>query len=292
MTKNYELWTRNYELLEQIGESRASRVFRAIHKPTSKILAIKVIPMQGEEKTGTRQYPEVQFHCPLDHKNILKCHDFFTDGKHGYLVTEYIDGFNLRQCIERHPVQITDENAWFNHSMDTARKICEGHIYLHEQKIVHGQIKPENILVSRELVGPYLMVYKEVKIADFALAGLAKGLFHPSSHVRGGDPKYMAPEQISKKRATFRSDVFSLGVTLYELFTGRHPWNGEAGRKELLTRMLSPKFRPAPPSHTVAALPVFLDTALMKMLEKEERKRHSTMAEVWLDLSKAGALRI
>jgi len=102
----------------------------------------------------------------------------------------------------------------------------------------------------------------------------------------------MAPEQITKKKATHRSDIFSLGVTLYELFTGRHPWSGAAGRKELLAKMLSPKHRPVPPSQLVASLPRQLDTVIMEMLEKEEKNRPSTMTEVWLGLGNVETFRI
>ncbi|RJP71200.1 MAG: serine/threonine protein kinase [Candidatus Abyssobacteria bacterium SURF_17] len=286
--------TRDYELCEQIGESHSSKVYRAIHKPTSKVVAIKVIPPKSLEKLGGSRgrYEEPEFHCPLKHKNILQCYDFFTDGERGYLVTEYVNGFNLRHCIEESAKSFPDAHIRINHLMDTAQRICEGLIYLHDQKIVHGQIKPENILVSGDTVGPFFPVHREVKISDFALAGLVKGFLHPAARVKGGDIRYMSPEQMIKKRTTFRSDIFSLGVTLYELFTGHSPWDGRSGKSDLLARALSPKFRPPLPSNLIASLPGQLDSVIMKMVEKNERHRPANMVEVWLALGKLGALKI
>ena len=284
---------RNYQLCEEIGKGRASRIYRAIHKPTSKIVAVKVIPQKIlSKKNGKKRWSSgSEFHCPLKHDNVLQCYDFFVDDGYGYLVMEYLDGFNLRQCIQECPIGLSDENERFNHIMNTAMKICEGLIYSHDQKIVHGQIKPENILVSREVVG-FSRAHLQVKISDFTVAGLVKGFFRASAHVKGGTLRYMAPEQITKKRSTFRSDIFSLGVTLYELFTCHYPWNGNAGRKELLAKLLSSKYRPVPPSQQMPSLPRQLDKIIMAMLEKEEKNRPATMVEIWLGLSKVETLRI
>jgi len=284
---------KNYQLCEEIGKGRASRIYRAIHKPTSKIVAVKVIPQKILSKENGKKHwsSGSEFHCPLKHDNILQCYDFFVDAGYGYLVMEYLDGFNLRQCIQECPLGLSDENERFNHIMNTALKVCEGLIYLHDQKIVHGQIKPENILVSREVIG-FSRAHLQVKISDFTMAGMVKGFFRASAHVKGGTLRYMAPEQITKKRATFRSDIFSLGVTFYELFTGHYPWNGNAGRKELLAKLLSSKYRPVPPSQLIPSLPRQLDKIIMAMLEKEEKNRLSTMVEVWLGLSNVETLRI
>ena len=124
------------------------------------------------------------------------------------------------------------------------------------------------------------------------MAGLMKGFFRSSVNVKGGTLRYMAPEQTTRKKATHRSDIFSLGITLYELFTGRYPWNGSAGQKDLLAKILSPRHRPVPPSQLNASLPKQIDTVIMGMLEKEEKDRSSTMVEVWLGLSNMEAPRI
>ena len=284
---------RDYQLCEEIGKGRAGKVYRAIHRPSSKTVAIKIFSpdVLAKKNSLTQWNSEARFHCPLKHDNIIRCYDFFVDGDQGYLVMEYVDGFNLRQCIDHCSDCLEDGKPRFSHLIDTALKICSGLIYLHEQNIVHGHIKPENILVSREVVGNS-QNHKQVKISDFGMAGLMKGIFRSSVHVKGGTLRYMAPEQITRKKATYQSDIFSLGVTLYELFTGRCPWSGTTGKKELLAKLLSPKHRPIPPSQLIASLPRQLDTVIMDMLEKEERKRSSAMVEVWLGLSNVETPRI
>lgn len=275
----------NFELCEEIGRSHTSRVYRAIHRSTSRVVAIKVIsPNVLSKKSGRVQWDsETKFHCLLKHDNVLQCYDFFIEADHGYLVMEYVNGFNLRECIRGHPGCTLDQSERFNHLIDTAEQICKGLMYLHDQEIIHGHIKPENVLVSQEVAGSF-QTHKQVKVSDFALSGRLKGFFRPSTAVRGGTLGYMSPEQIRTKRATFRSDIFSLGVTLYELFTGHSPWGKQSGKKGLLTHMLSPKYHPPLPSRLVRSLPKQLDTVIMKMLEKDEKNRHSTVAEIWVAL--------
>lgn len=284
---------RDYQLCEKIGKGGTGEVYRAIHKPSSKTVALKIFsPDVLTRKNSLTQWnSEAKFHCPLKHDNIIRCYDFFVDDDQGYLVMEHVDGCNLRQCIEHCSDCLEGGEPQFSHLMDTALKICQGLIYLHDHHIVHGHIKPENILVSREVVGPS-KTHKQVKISDFGKAGLMKGFFRSSVYVKGGTLKYMAPEQISRKRATVRSDIFSLGITLYELFTSRYPWNGSAGQKELLAKLLSPKHRPVPPSQLIPSLPRQLSTVIMEMLEKEEKNRPSSMAEIWLGLRNVETLRI
>ena len=275
----------NFDLLEEIGRGRATSTRRAVYRPTSKVVAIKVFPPEVLAKKSGRALwdSEMKFHCPLQHENVLQCYDFFIEDDHGYLVMEYVEGFNLRKCIKSPSACVVDRGERFSHLVNTAEKISCGLQYLHDQKIIHGHIKPENVLVSKE-VGGVPRVHKQVKISDFALAGRLKGIFHPSSHVRGGTLNYMSPEQIEKKTATIQSDIFCLGITFYELFTGRSPWGKPSGKKQLLSRVLSPKYRPPAPSQLVESLPRRLDTLIMKMLEKDERDRHSTVAEVWTSL--------
>ena len=277
---------RDYELCEEIHKGHENLVYRAVHKPTSKAVVVKVIPNSISRHNADRwhNHSEPEFYCRLKHDSIVHFYDCFIENDHDYLVMEYVDGFNLRQCIGKQCVGLTEQNARFNHHMNTALRICKGLAYLHKQKIIHGHIKPENILVSREVNGPDRF-HNQVKIADFSMAGLVRGFFHPSPNIKGGTLRYMSPEQVKKKETTFRSDIFSLGVTLYELFTGRHPSERSASRKELLAKLLSTKNRPACPSELDSSLPRQLDQVIMKMLEKNQRKRMSTMAQAWLGLT-------
>lgn len=192
---------RNYEFHERLGAGHASRVHRAVHKPTSKIVAIRVTPYEYLKKEigPGHSYTEPKVYRHLKHENIVQFYDFFIEDDDSFLVTEYVDGYNLRQCIERHRGSLAEGRPCLAHLMDTALRICEGLIYLHNQKIVHGHIKPENILVSREVAEPF-ETHRQVNICDFALAGLVRGFFHPSAHLKGGSLEYMSPEQLKQKK--------------------------------------------------------------------------------------------
>ncbi len=284
---------KDYKIFEEIGRSHMSRIYRAIHQPTANVVALKVfLPDVLSGKRGWAQfYSEARFHCPLKHDNILRCQDFFVENGLGYLAMEYIDGFNLRHCIEEGLSSFSDERMRLSHMVDTALRISEGLIYLHAQKIFHGHINPENILVSREVCGS-AQTHMRVKLSDFTMAGPIKKIFRPSCYVKGGTPRYMAPEQISRRRTSLRSDIFSLGVIFYELFTGHYPWNTGGGRRDFLSKLLSPEHRPSSPSELMEYIPPRLDKLIMAMIEKKEKNRPSSMAEVWSSLSTSGAMRI
>jgi serine/threonine-protein kinase len=284
---------RDYIICEELGRGRTGRVYRALHKPTTSTVALKIFwPDVSAKWTGQkRRHMKARFHCPLRHENIVQCYDFFVAGDQCYLATEYVDGFNLRHCIDQAADCLTGRKPPFRHLLNTALKICRGMIYLHDQKIVHGHIKPEHILVSRDVVGPS-EDHTQVKIADFLMAGSIRGLFRSSVDMKGGTVRYMAPEQSIRKRATYQSDIFSLGITFYELFTGCHPWNGSAGPKELVAKILAPTHRPVPLSQAAPSLPRQLDGVVMRMLEKEEQDRPPNMVEVWLGLSNVESSRI
>jgi serine/threonine-protein kinase len=284
---------RGYRILEEIHKGGKSRVYRAVHLPDSGIVAFKTIPKEkAQRETGHKLFrSEQKFYFNLRHNNIVTLLDCFVYDDLYCFVMEYVDGYNLKHCIGRRCICSADHNSEINHHMDAALKICEGLVYLHSQKIVHGHIKPENILVSRNVTGPDKL-HEHVKINDFTMGGIVRGVLNHSIQTRRGSLLYLSPEQVSEKRTTFQSDIFSLGITFYELFSGHHPWGKSPTEKDLIAELLSPHAHPVPPSQLAPWLPRHIDQVIMKMLEKKEENRSSSMIEVWLGLSNIETIRI
>ena len=161
--------------------------------------------------------------------------------------------------------------------------ICHGLDFLHQNGVVHRDIKPENFLFSRDL--------KQVKICDFGLSKANTSWKTRFLKEAGGTKKYMSPEQLAKKNLDARSDIFSMGITMYELFTGRHPCDGKDG-KEIMRQLSSSSFKFAQPSTMNAEVPPILDKVILKALRRSPEKRYQSVTEMLLDMSRVAGTRI
>jgi serine/threonine protein kinase len=152
--------------------------------------------------------------------------------------------------------------------------VCKGLEYIHHQNIVHGDMKPENILISTSGV---------VKIADFGLSQ-TDALFRLLSRDKlRGTKRYMAPEQLTRKKVDVRTDIYSLGVSCFELFTGQSPYVGKTA-EEITKEIIDRRIKPTPPSRVKPGLNLYLDRILLKALEKNPTDRYQSMLELMLDL--------
>ena len=276
-----------YKVITPIGRGGMGTVYKAIDEKKDETVAIKILDprydMDKKRRKADYLGREVMIAAALDHKNINNIQSEIltvTDKEERQrrcLIMEYVDGHNLRK-------HINDLDLTIDQALDLCMEICRGLDFLHQHGIVHRDVKPENFLLSGD--------GKEVKIVDFGLSKDVRSWRMRLQVERGGTRKYMSPEQLGRKRLDARSDIFSLGLTMYELFTGKHPCPGP--EPEDIQRQIrgDRRFKFEPPSAHSRSIPRDLDRIIMKTLQRRMNKRYQSMSELLLDLSRIRRTRI
>ena len=246
-----------YEVIETLGIGATSRVDKARDTLIGRIVALKTF-LQGFGSRDLEQQflREAQIIGGLSHPNIVALYDVGTN-KDGapYLVMEYVEGKTLESVVDGKPLPLPRVAVWAG---DLATALGQAH----RATIVHGDVKPANILVTSE---------QKVKLGDFGLA-------HFSTQVSGrgdlmGTPAYLSPEQILHNVQDSRSDLFSLGIVLYQMSTGVRPFLGDSVSTVCAQIITS---QPPPPSHYNPSLPPAFDHLVMRCLSKNPADRYST----------------
>lgn len=262
-----------YRLTRMIRLGSTCQVWEAIRDDGEKRYALKVLrPEQRGNKVeiGFLKH-EYEIAKSLNHKNIIKVIEYQTDAETPFIVLELFSEINLKQALRRGPEPIAYKLS------SIIEQVCEGLYYFHSKGFVHCDIKPDNLLLSRDF---------EVKLIDFTISkkiksGLAK-LFGSGNKVEG-TRSYMSPEQIRGQNVDQRSDIYSMGCMLYELCVGKVPYTGSSPN-ELLSKHLSA----TPPSALVTndnITPEF-NNLIKKMLSKRQEDRQKNMWDVLKEVGK------
>jgi eukaryotic-like serine/threonine-protein kinase len=260
-----------YEIVAELGKGAMGVVYRANDPMLNRVLAIKTINTEEAGHEGMAEY-EARFYTEakaaggLNHPNIIIIYDIGKSGHLVYMAMEYIEGRELREMLG--PGQFLPVVQ----AVDIAAQVAEGLAYAHQHHVVHRDIKPANIMITPE---------GRAKIADFGIARMRSAETRTQTGVILGSPKYISPEQVVGKRADHRSDIFSLGVILYECLTGATPFNGE-GLSALMYQITN--HDPAPPSSANPQVPVMLDYIIAKVLAKAPEARYQSAADFANDL--------
>jgi serine/threonine-protein kinase len=275
-----------YDIVAPIGSGGMGIVYKAIDRERDQTVAIKVLERRFDldRKRRRRDYlgREVMIAASLNHPNIVRMSKeiIVQQDRNGHmrrcLLMEYIDGHNLRK-------HINDQDLSLKQVLDICKKLCTGLNFLHQRNIVHRDIKPENFLLTRDLLN--------VKIVDFGLSKVTTGWRSFWDKEGGGTRKYMSPEQLGKRSLDARSDIFSFGLTAYELLTGRHACTATEG-KEILWQLRSSRYRFEPPSKYNPKIPPTMDKIVLKALRRKADSRYQSVAEMLLDLERIGESRI
>ena len=260
-----------YEILEELGRGEMGVVYKAHDPLIDRFVAIKTIDLQklGEKEKDeykTRFYQEAKAAGRLNHPNIITIYDLGRKGDIAYIAMELMEGPELQNIVaENQPLSIGEK-------LDVAFQVAEGLAYAHEHGIVHRDIKPSNIMVLRG---------RHVKIADFGIARIESSLWSTRVDQIIGSPLYMSPEQIQSHPIDRRSDIFSFGIVLYQMLTGRLPFNGD-NVNSVMYQIVNEE--PQKPSAVNPEVPGILDDVVAKCLAKNPDDRYPNANEL------AGAL--
>ncbi|MGE5573143.1 MAG: Stk1 family PASTA domain-containing Ser/Thr kinase [Bacteroidota bacterium] len=253
-----EVLGRRYRILSRVGEGGMAEVYRARDSVLNRIVAIKVLRPQfaSDEEFVERFRREAQAAASLSHPNIVSIYDVGRDGDRYYIVMEYVSGRSLKDLIREQGSLPPDRAAWI------ASQILAALDHAHENNIVHRDIKPHNILVTPE---------GRVKVTDFGIARATSTSALTETGTIIGTVNYFSPEQAKGEAAGVGSDIYSLGVVLYEMIAGRVPFRGDTPIAIALQHLQSEAI---PPSELNPRVPPALDRIVMKALEKDPSRRY------------------
>lgn len=250
-----------YRLIHQVGKGGMALVYEAYDQTLERPVAVKLLRQDFSQDEGFRQRfrQEARAAANLTHPNIVTVHDFGITDEGLFIVMEYVQGNNLKEKIKEKGVFSVDEG------IPLILQACAALGYAHRAGIVHCDVKPHNMLVTRD---------NRLKITDF---GIARALSTIDSKEKSeyvwGSPQYISPEQASGSAPTPASDVYSLGVVIYEMFTGRLPFDTEDVNELAAMRINSD---PIPPRHYNAAISEPLQEIILKVLSREPSRRYRT----------------
>src|SRR5579862_7967420 len=269
----------HYRVLDKIGGGGMGVIYEAEDLRLGRHVALKFVPenLLGDQKSLDRFEREARAASRMNHPNICIIHDIDNNNGHPFIVMERLEGESLKQRLQSGKAMELDT------ILDIAVQVAEALEALHAKGIIHRDIKPANIFLTKT---------GQVKVLDFGLAKLSRdGVpasddtpFEDSLTAVGvvpGTAVYMAPEQARGEDLDPRSDIFSFGVVLYEMATGKKPFRG-TNVVTTLDAILHQK--PAPPRSVNASLPPQLENVIGKAMQKDRAQRYQTAAQIKADL--------
>lgn len=255
-----------YEIIDQIGSGGMSTVYKAKCHKLNRLVAIKVLKEEFSSDSNfvSKFKMEAQAAAGLAHPNIVSVYDVVDEGSLHYIVMELIEGITLKTYIASKGYLEIKE------SIGIAIQVAQGIAAAHEQHIIHRDIKPQNMIISKD---------GKVKVADFGIARAVSAQTMSSAAM--GSVHYISPEQARGGFSDERSDIYSLGITMYEMVTGRVPFQGETTVAIALAHL---EDAIVPPSVYNPEIPISLERIILKCTEKKPDRRYASAMEVIADL--------
>jgi len=258
-----------YEVIDQIGSGGMSEVYKAKDHTLNRFVAIKLLKEEfcSDENFVKKFKMEAQSAAGLSHPNIVSIYDVVDEGKMHYIVMELIEGITLKQYIAK------KSHLEIREATSIAIQVAQGILAAHERKIIHRDIKPQNIILSGD---------GKIKVADFGIAHAVSSQTANSTAM--GSVHYISPEQAKNLTTDERSDIYSLGITMYEMVTGRLPFQGDNTVSVAIAQLEEAM---TPPSVYNPEVPVSLEKIILKCTEKNPDNRYQSTHDVIADLQRS-----
>jgi serine/threonine protein kinase/Tfp pilus assembly protein PilF len=261
-----------YLVIEELGKGGMGKVYKVLDKVVNERVALKLIKPEiaADKKTIDRFQNEIRITRRITHKNVCRMYHLGREKDTFYITMEFIRGENLKKII-RMTGELTLEAT-----LSIAQQVCNGLIEAHRLGIVHRDLKPQNIMIDED---------GDVRIMDFGIASSieTKGATVPGTMI--GTPEYMSPEQIDGSEVDARSDLYSLGIIIYELLTGKTPFSGDTPWSVAFKHKND---RPHDPRELNPAIPESMSRVILKCLEKQKEERYQSAEELLAGLVKIG----
>jgi serine/threonine-protein kinase len=267
----------HYEIVAPLGEGAYAETYKARDAGTDDIVVLKFPNPQlfADPALFQRYRRETEIARQLDHPGVQRSVDLGGNRTEPYLVLEYVEGESLRHALRRFegPVPLGQAMEW-------GRQLAEALAYLHDHGVVHRDLKPENVLVDAD---------GQLKIADFGTALLlgARRLTWKHLSESLGTPDYMSPEQVQGERGDARSDIYAWGILMYELLTGRVPFEGDNWLAVMAGHLQG---TPVPPRQLRPEIPAGVQAVVLHALRRRPEHRYQTAADLVTDLARVDTL--
>ncbi|MBU3114078.1 Stk1 family PASTA domain-containing Ser/Thr kinase [Clostridium lacusfryxellense] len=259
-----KLLLNRYELLEKIGEGGMGVVYKAKCHLLNRFVAVKILKaeLSDDEDFVMRFKREATSIAKLSHPNIVNIHDVGSENNINFIIMEYINGKTLKQIIKE------DGRLSPQKTLDIVLQVAKALECAHSNNIIHRDIKPDNIMITQDMM---------VKIMDFGIAKVMDSSTITISNKVMGTVHYFSPEQAKGKLVDCRTDIYSLGIVMYEMVTGKVPYNAESS---ITIAMMHIQETAIPPKKIITDIPENINQVILKAMEKEPIKRYQTANEM------------
>ena len=249
----------DYQILDELGSGGMGRVWRVRNVITDRVEAMKVLlpDLAGRQELAARFQREIKLMASLNHPNIAALRTAFTADNQLYMVMEYVEGVTLADKLEKGPIPVNDAVNYISQVLGAVG-------YAHQQHIIHRDIKPANMMLTPQGV---------VKLMDFGIARAGEERSLTMTGTTMGSLSYMSPEQVKGEATDGRSDLYSVGVSLYEFVTGQRPFTASSDYSIMAAHV---KEAPKPPVELHPGLAATLNEIILMAIAKDPAQRFQT----------------
>lgn len=273
--KRYECQTQwmpetigNYKIIGRLGKGGMGDIYKAVQVPLNRTVALKVLsPQMGRSEEFSKRFEiEAKAISMLQHHNIVSIYEYGEELGFKYFAMEYIDGYDLGARLRQKKLLVVTD------IIDFSKQICRGLLYAHSSNIIHRDIKPQNVLIDK---------HKICKLTDFGIAKIFQETNITLTGMAVGTPEYMSPEQAEGQALDTQTDIYSLGIVIYEMLTKRPPFTGN---NSVAIAYKQVHELPIPPSALRKDTPKRLELIILKALKKNRIERYRSVKEMLNDL--------